>query len=92
MTNSLLMFTLLFATVTFPALAQSTICWEITTPAQGVVPEALILLNKCEGKTWIMTRVYLVDKQGKRTGGWVFRWSPILHQEDETILTLPKPN
>jgi hypothetical protein len=87
-----LLFTLLFAAVAFPALAQSTTCWEITTPAQGITPEALVLLNKCDGKTWIMTRVYFVDKQGKRTGGWAFRWSPILQQEDETVLTLPKPN
>ena len=78
--------------MSLPVFAQSSACWEMVAPPNGVEPEALVLLNKCEGKTWLMTRVFLIDKQGKRTGSWTFRWSPIATQENETILSLPKPN
>jgi hypothetical protein len=63
-------------------------CWEIYVSKEAA-PYLPILLNKCDGTSWILTKNPITDKQGRATGSWIWRWSPLGSEKDEAILSLP---
>lgn len=62
-------------------------CWDIYV-SKDAAPYTPILLNKCDGTSWILTKNPVPDK-GKSTGAWIWRWSPLGSEKDEAILSLP---
>jgi hypothetical protein len=44
------------------------LCWEIFAGAKDVAPFSALLLNKCDGSSWMFTKVALQDKLGKPSG------------------------
>lgn len=66
-------------------------CWEITSPAQQVTPQSLVLLNRCSGQTWILEKIFFVDKQDHQTGEFTYRWAPIAVDPDEAKMTMHSP-
>lgn len=52
-------------------LAADSPCFEIVA-SHGDRPAGAILLNRCTGQTWILTRAY-----GKHSVAVAFRWTPI---------------
>jgi hypothetical protein len=63
-------------------------CWEIYMPNQ-TQPYAPILLDKCAGVTYILTKDPIADRSGKRTDSWTWRWSPLHADQDEAVLSMP---
>jgi hypothetical protein len=62
-------------------------CWEIANPAQDMTPQNLVLLNRCSGQTWIMEKIFFVDKQGRQTGEFTYRWAPISMESQEAKMS-----
>ncbi len=60
-------------------------CFETISPAQGVEPYSLVLLDRCTGKSWILTRVFM----DKNANTWTYRWSPISVGDSEAHLSRP---
>jgi hypothetical protein len=52
-------------------------CWEITNPATNVEPYAPILLNKCTGKAWLLSRSDTQEATSSSRGTFAYRWRPI---------------
>jgi hypothetical protein len=77
-----------------PAIAQSQTerpmgaCFDVT-PAQ-VKPSltGVILLNRCNGGTWLLVRTHETD-QHLQTSGFVYRWRPIAIDRAEEAIQLP---
>ena len=83
----------LFLFATHPAIAEESTtkepCWEIYPGGKEVAPFSALLLNKCDGGSYLLTRVGPTDKQGKSNGSWIWRWSPLNIERNEAILSLP---
>jgi hypothetical protein len=65
------------------------LCWEIYAGNKETAPYSALLLNKCDGSSWVLTKTAIADKQGKSTGSWIWRWSPLGTEQIEAVLTLP---
>lgn len=61
-------------------------CWQIISAAQGISPGSLVLLNRCEGKSWILVKVGI--KSGADHFAW--RWAPLFTQDGEAVLQYGK--
>jgi hypothetical protein len=75
--------------MTHAAFAQSEPCWDVVSPTQSAQPFTPILINKCDGKTWILAKESFPDKQGKPTGVYTYRWTPVMHEDGEAHLSVP---
>jgi hypothetical protein len=76
----------LVSNLPFEAIAQaleasqpSGACYEIIAGREATRVEGAILLNRCSGQTWILTRTHLA-----------YRWSPIATAETQ-VATSPSP-
>jgi hypothetical protein len=47
---------------------------------------SMVMIDKCTGRTWMLTRIFHVDAKGNSTGT-SYRWSPILADDQEAILS-----
>ena len=65
------------------------LCWEIYQGVNGVSPFNALMLNKCDGRTFILIRSNIADKQGRLTGSWVWRWAPLSIDQTEAVLSAP---
>ncbi len=63
-------------------------CWDVY-PGNSAAPYSAILLNKCDGRSWLLTKNAVADKQGKATNSWIWRWAPLGTEPDEAVLSLP---
>ena len=52
-------------------------CWEMSTPMKELVPFVLILLNKCTGSSWILTRITNSEPNSTTSGSFSYRWVPL---------------
>ena len=66
-------------------------CFEVTlTQAKPSLTDA-ILLNRCNGETWLLVRTHKTD-QLPQTSGFVYRWRPIaIDRVKEAIQPPPGP-
>jgi hypothetical protein len=66
-------------------------CWEVATPGPDVARRFPILINKCTGKTWLLTKVEVREAKSGLPGAYVYRWRPIATDDngEVTISTLP---
>jgi hypothetical protein len=62
-------------------------CYEISAGNPNLAPYSPILIDKCTGKTWILSKVTL--REGKQD--CVFRWSPVRvgDESSESVFRLP---
>jgi len=53
--------------------------WQIITPAvQGIDPLAMVMLNRCTGKTWLLAKVTVREGRSDASSPmYVYRWRPI---------------
>lgn len=65
-------------------------CFEVIPAVINAVPYAPILVDRCDGRTWILTRGDLPDVKG-HAGAFAFRWHPLINMENEAVLTFPEP-
>ena len=63
--------TLSFAFYTVDQYGQNTACYEIVDISH---PSGKILLDKCEGHTFTMTKASLADDDGKNASEYTYRW------------------
>ena len=49
-------------------------CFQITSSANGTVPNSPILLDKCTGETWILLRNTEPLRKGQQTPDYVWGW------------------
>jgi hypothetical protein len=59
-------------------------CYEIYTSAK----QDPLLLDKCKGRTWLLSKVALLEN-GKDTGTFTYRWSPLAVENIEPVLSIP---
>lgn len=66
-------------------------CWEVTAPAADVPQHFPILINKCTGKTWLLTKVNIREAKSGQPGVYAYRWRPIATEDsgEPTLSTLP---
>src|ERR1700688_3244150 len=73
-------------------------CYEIVTPFRG--DTGLILLNRCNGSTWMMTRDPMLGTDQRPNGSSTFSWHPIETAKGPPVLfdlvprlpTVTRPN
>jgi hypothetical protein len=74
-------------------------CYEIINPLRGGA--GLILLNRCDGSTWMLTRDPLLGIDGRPNRSSTFAWHPLQMAKDGPLLfdiappaltPPPKPN
>jgi hypothetical protein len=61
-------------------------CFDIV---QGKDAVRHIMFNKCTGETWMLTYVNLYS-EGKPTGEFTYRWSPLITESIEPHLSYGK--
>ncbi len=68
-------------------------CWQIIPGVEKVAPNGAILLNRCNGATWVLARTTTSAASGKSLEEYTYRWYPISLETKEAILTniLPPP-
>jgi hypothetical protein len=76
-----------------PDVSATPACWEIIPGVEKVVPNGAILLNRCNGATWILARTATSPATGKSLEEYTYRWYPISLETKEATLTniLPAP-
>jgi hypothetical protein len=58
-------------------------CWSIVSPQASVAPYGLILLDKCTGKTWLLSKIVNRQKlpenpqEKAKPDTFTYRWRPI---------------
>ena len=60
-------------------------CWEMSTPMKELVPFVVILLNKCTGNSWILTRITNSAPSWTASGSFSYRWVPLDGSGGEAI-------
>jgi hypothetical protein len=60
-------------------------CFEVAMLSQPGAPVGSILLNKCTGATWQLTR------EGDTQKAFTYRWHPIRVETTEAILSFASP-
>jgi len=66
-------------------------CWEIYQGTHEVAPYTALLLNKCDGNSYLLIKSTVADRNGKPSGSWIWRWSPINKEPAESILSPAQP-
>lgn len=76
-----------------PDVAASPACWLIIPGVEKVAPNGPILLNRCNGATWVLARTTTTPAAGKTLEEYTYRWYPISLETKEAVLTniLPAP-
>jgi hypothetical protein len=82
-----------------PTLAQSApagttlgACFEVIR-AQAKSYRGAILLNRCNGDSWVLVRTHANDRQRLHPGSVAYRWQPIAMGRTETALpSVSRPN
>ncbi len=76
-----------------PDASANPACWQIVTGVEKVVPNGPILLNRCNGGTWVLARTTTTAASGKSLEEYTYRWYPISVELKEAILknVLPPP-
>jgi hypothetical protein len=66
-------------------------CWEVIAAGPNVAQRFPILINKCTGKTWLLTKVEIREGKSGLPGAYAYRWRPISTDDngEVTISTLP---
>ncbi len=59
-------------------------CYEIF-PAEGDTRQ--IMLNKCEGKSWMLVHAPIGDESGKKTDKFTYIWMQLSHTEEMPALS-----
>jgi hypothetical protein len=69
------------------------LCWEIVAGVEKVTPNGPILLNRCNGATWVLVRKTTSAATAKSLEEYTYRWYPISSEAKEADLTniLPPP-
>lgn len=57
----------------FLAFNKQTPCYDVVA---GSTQPQRVLLNKCSGDTWVLVQQTVVDKEGKNTGQFMYKWFP----------------
>lgn len=70
-----------------PDMSATPECWEIIAPAEKAAPNGPILLNRCNGATWVLARTTTTPAAGKSLEEYTYRWYPISVETKEAILT-----
>ena len=52
-------------------------CWQMSAPMKEMTPFVLILLNKCTGSSWNLTRITISDPTAAASGNYAYRWVPL---------------
>jgi hypothetical protein len=60
-------------------------CFDIITPRKTVQPDGSILLNRCTGQTWLLSR------NVRRGGALGYRWNLLVADGGEISKPLPRP-
>jgi len=68
-------------------------CWQIIAGVEKVAPNGPILLNRCNGATWVLARTTTSAATAKSPEEYAYRWYPISLETKEAVLTniLPPP-
>ncbi len=66
-----------------PEAPQVTECFEMMPEDSTTMP---IMVNKCTGETWMLNRMSFIDENGKRTGGFTFKWNLLATNAEEPVL------
>lgn len=76
-----------------PDASAPTACWQIIPGVEKVAPNGAILLNRCNGATWVLARTTTSPASGKSLEEYTYRWYPISLETKEAVLTnvLPPP-
>ena len=72
--------------------AQSATCFDIALPPANAAPYGPILINRCTGATWLLSRERAMDAHGKPTSMFVYRWHHLADVGAEAILAFPNPS
>ena len=67
------------------AEAQASPCFDIITVRNTAQPGGAILLNRCTGQTWLLTR------NARRGGALAYRWNLVVADGGEIGRPLPRP-
>jgi hypothetical protein len=57
--------------------SENTACWEMSAPMKELTPFVLILLNKCTGSSWNLTRITISEPTAAASGHYAYRWVPL---------------
>jgi hypothetical protein len=60
------------------SVSAETACYELVPTQSNAVPGAPILVNKCTGDTYILSRVVASDGKPAESSSQSFKWVPIL--------------
>lgn len=61
-------------------------CWDIVIPGDGMEPLSPMLIDKCEGETWLLVHSTIT---GNPSDGYRFSWQRLL-VEDTPVLLVPR--
>jgi hypothetical protein len=64
-------------------------CFEVTLRQAKPSLTDAILLNRCNGETWLLVRTHKTDQLLQTTSGFVYRWRPIAIDRVEKAIQLP---
>jgi hypothetical protein len=67
------------------AEAQASLCFDVINVRNTAQPEGAILLNRCTGQTWLLTR------NARRGGALGYRWNLLAADGGEISKPLPRP-
>ena len=65
-------------------------CYEIVDPYRAGV--GVILLNRCNGSTWMLSRDPLLGTDNRPNGSSTFAWHPLQTAKDPPVLFNAAPN
>jgi hypothetical protein len=57
--------------------SEKTACWEMSAPMKELTPFVLILLDKCTGRSWNLTRFTVSEPTAAVSGHYAYRWVPL---------------
>ena len=57
--------------------SENTACWEMSAPMKELTPFVLILLNKCTGRSWNLTRITISEPTAAVSGHYSYQWVPL---------------
>jgi hypothetical protein len=68
---------------------QSSACYAIISPVQGVLPSSFVKINKCTGQTWMLVRYVLTKGGATDRGSYTWQWAVIQHNDVPLSITGP---
>lgn len=69
--------------------SENTACWEMSTPVKELTPFVLILLNKCTGRSWNLTRTTISEPTAAVSGHYAYRWVPLDGDVSQSVPVRP---